>query len=164
MYVYFIYFKSELLKTLLRVVIHINNISTARQLLKFNLFWIVWNRKVSIAPLLSYWPTTAPGPILAGRISRAARRGENIISGLEPFLIFRLHYDVLQTSWVANSIADALNTTLLRPAGKERRSGTPIYLNFYSDSIWEIVPPAALAKLRRQSDCSEAFNYLNVMN
>lgn len=42
------------------------------------------------------------------------RRGENIISGWEPFLIFRLHYDVLQTSWVANSIANALNTRLLR--------------------------------------------------
>ena len=42
------------------------------------------------------------------------RRGENIISGSEPFLIFRLHYNVLQTSWVANSIANALNTTLLR--------------------------------------------------
>lgn len=66
---------------------------------------------------------------------------------------------------MANSIAGALNTTLLRPTGSiERRSGTPIYLNFCSDSIWEIVPPAAFAKLRRQSDCSEAFNYVNVMN
>lgn len=34
----------------------------------------------------------APGPILARRISRAGSRGENIISGSEPFLIFRLHY------------------------------------------------------------------------
>lgn len=46
-----------------------------------------------------------------------ARRGENIISGSGPFLIFQLHYDVLQTSWVANSIANALNTGLLRLAG-----------------------------------------------
>lgn len=38
----------------------------------------------------------------------------------------------------------------------------PIYLNFCSDSIWEIVRPAALAKLRRQFDCTEAFNYVNV--
>lgn len=81
----------------------------------------------------------ARGPILARRISRVARRGENIISGSGPFLIFQLHYDVLQTSWVANSIANALNTTLLRPAGIERRYETPIYLNFCSDSIWEIV-------------------------
>lgn len=81
----------------------------------------------------------ARGPILARRISRTARRGENIIRGSEPFLIFQLHYDVLQTSWVANSIANALNTTLLRPVGSERRSETPIYLNFCSDSIWEIV-------------------------
>lgn len=81
----------------------------------------------------------ARGPILARRISRAARRGENIISGSGPFLIFQLHYDVLQTSWVANSIANALNTTLLGPAGIERRYETPIYLNFCSDSISEIV-------------------------
>lgn len=65
---------------------------------------------------------------------------------------------------MANSIADARNATLLKPKGMGGRSETPIYLNFCSDSIWEIVRPAALAKLRRQSDCSEAFNYVNVMS
>lgn len=78
---------------------------------------------VLVAPLLSSidrcrWRCRpAPGFTLARRISRTHRRGENIISGSGPFLIFRLHYDVLQTSWVANSIANALNSTLLRSDG-----------------------------------------------
>lgn len=88
------------------------------------------------------------------------RRGENIISGSEPFLIFRLHYNVLRTSWVANSIANALNATLLR-SRLEGAWRMPIHLNFCSNSIWEIVRPAALAKLRRQFDCTKAFNYVN---
>lgn len=89
-------------------------------------------------------PSAASKSALTARIARYSRRGENIISGSRPFLIFRLHYDVLQTSWVANSIARALNTTLLRLAGYRGRSETPIYLNFCPDSIWEIVQPAAL--------------------
>lgn len=147
------------------------NYETLRQDLDYWLFsWVVSDSYQGIEGLALLAPPLRPiqstraavawraasGPVLAGRISRTHRRGENIISGSKPFLIFRLHYGVLQTSWVANSIANALNTTLLRPVRHWGRAKTPIYLNFYPDSIWEIVLPAALAKLRRQRDCARA--------